>query len=116
MRPGSTFSDLQDDKPVKLRWLKPMGNGPGAVLAERISGPAARPAVTSVGTGWWIFGVNKSGVPGKVLAVSYDPNRSRTLALVSVCPTGVTERYESGAERARALTVGARGKRAERPH
>ncbi len=96
---GLDFSDLQGDKPVKSM-LKPIGNhagrGAGGRISVRRRGGRHKRRYRVVD-----FRRDNSGVPGKVVAVSYDPNRSANLALIS---------YADGDKRyilaPRGLTVG----------
>ena len=78
---GLDFSDLQDAGPVKSL-LAPMGNragrGAGGRISVRRRGGRHKRRYRVVD-----FRRNNTGVPGKVVAISYDPNRSANLALVS---------------------------------
>ncbi|MDE0023064.1 MAG: 50S ribosomal protein L2 [Spirochaetaceae bacterium] len=78
---GLDFGDLQDEGPVKSL-LGPMGNragrGAGGRISVRRRGGRHKRRYRVVD-----FRRDKAGVPGKVVAVSYDPNRSANLALIS---------------------------------
>lgn len=78
---GLDFGELQGDGPIKAL-LGPMGNragrGAGGRISVRRRGGRHKRRYRVVD-----FRRDKHGVPGRVVAVSYDPNRSANLALIS---------------------------------
>ena len=96
---GSDFAELQGDADVKAL-LRPMGNragrGAGGRISVRRRGGRHKRRYRVVD-----FRRDKLGVPGTVVAVGYDPNRSANLALV--CYADGEKRYMLAP---RGLTVG----------
>ena len=86
---GSDFAELQGDADVKAL-LRPLGNragrGAGGRISVRRRGGRHKRRYRVVD-----FRRDKLGVPGTVLAVGYDPNRSANLALV--CYADGEKRY-----------------------